>query len=238
MMKLGYQQATIVFCVDLTAPNSEMIPIANLLIGEAEGRQVSGVALFVPDHLDPLTKAVLNDTHQLVRRYVDEAFMCRSPAAPLSEVLARVSHSLRDSMHVSAIGEPAEVQVAELGQLGGAVVHLLYRGLVAALADPTSGGDPPATVTGGVERERMAASVDPESLKSLLGLEVVVKGTVAFRPSGRPQRIEISHVARVGARDVRHELLVLPSEGLDRYFGQWPGDEDDEQVFAALRELS
>jgi hypothetical protein len=134
-VKLGYQQATIGFCVDLTSPNSEIIPIANLLVGEAEGRQIAGVALLVPDHLDPLTKAVLNDTHQLVRRYVDEAFLRRSPAAPLSEVLARVYHSLRNSMHVSTIGEPAEVQVAEFGQLGGTVVNLLYQGLVKALAD-------------------------------------------------------------------------------------------------------
>jgi hypothetical protein len=55
-MKLGYQQATIGFCVDLTSPTSEVIPIANLLVGEAEGRQVAGVALLVPEHLDPLTK--------------------------------------------------------------------------------------------------------------------------------------------------------------------------------------
>lgn len=134
-MKLGYQQATIGFCVDLTSPDGEVIPIANLLVGEAEGRQVAGVALLVPDHLDPLTKAVLNDTHQLVRRYVDEAFMRRPPAAPLSDVLARVYHSLRNSMHVSAIAEPAEVEVAEFGQLGGTVVNLLYQGLVKALAD-------------------------------------------------------------------------------------------------------
>jgi hypothetical protein len=134
-MKLGYQQATIGFCVDLTSPDSEVIPIANLLVGEVEGRQVAGVALLVPDHLDSLTKAVLNDTHQLVRRYVDEAFMRRPPAAPLSDVLARVYHSLRNSMHVSAIAEPAEVQVAEIGQLGGTVVNLLYQGLVKALAD-------------------------------------------------------------------------------------------------------
>jgi hypothetical protein len=134
-MKLDYQQATIGFCVDLTSPNSEIIPVANLLVGEADGRQVAGVALLVPEHLDPLTKAVLNDTHQLVRRYVDEAFMRRSPAAPLSDVLARVYHSLRNSMHVSVIGEPAEVEVAEIGQLGGTVVNLLYQELVKALAD-------------------------------------------------------------------------------------------------------
>ena len=134
-MKLCYQQATIGFCVDLTSPNSEIIPIAKLLVGEAEGRQVAGVALVVPEHLDPLTKAVLNDTHPLVRRYVDEAFTLRPPAAPLSDVLARVYHSLRNSMHVSAIGEPAEIEVDEIGQLGGTVVNLLYEGLVKALAD-------------------------------------------------------------------------------------------------------
>ena len=42
LMKLGYQQATIGFCVELTSPDSEVIPIANLLVGEAEGRQVAG----------------------------------------------------------------------------------------------------------------------------------------------------------------------------------------------------
>ncbi len=61
--------------------------------------------------------------------------MRRPPAAPLSDVLARVYHSLRDSMHVSAISEPAEVEVAEIGQLGGTVVNLLYQGLVKAFAD-------------------------------------------------------------------------------------------------------
>lgn len=97
-------------------------------------------------------------------------------------------------------------------------------------------------------RGDIAASVDLDRLKGLLGFEVVVEGTVAFRPSGRPQRIEIDHVAPAGPRDLLwrrtprgelgHEQLVLPSEGLDHLFGQWPGDEDDEQVFAALRELA
>jgi hypothetical protein len=134
-MKLTYQQATIGFCTDLTSPNSEVIPVANLLVGEAEGRHVAGVALLIPDHLDPLTKAVLNDTHQLVRQYVDEAFRQRSAAASLGDVLARVYHSLRNSMHVSAIHEPAEAEIAEIGQLGGTVVNLLHRGLMKALAD-------------------------------------------------------------------------------------------------------
>ena len=40
----------------------------------------------------------------------------------------------------------------------------------------------PVIVSGGMATEPMAASVD---LETLLGFEVEVKGTVAFRPSGR-----------------------------------------------------
>lgn len=134
-MKLGYQQATISFCVDLTAPGSDNIPVANLLVGEFDGRQVAGVSVLVPDHFDPLTKAVLNDTLHLLRQYVDEAFQQRSPAAPLRDVLTRVYHSLRNSMHVSTISELAEVDVPEIGQLGASIYMLLHQGLVRSLAD-------------------------------------------------------------------------------------------------------
>ncbi len=133
-MKLGYQQATISFCLDLTSPNSQLIPVANLLVGETDGMQVAGVAVLVPN-LDPLTKAMLNDTPQLVRQYVDEAFQRRSPAAPLSDVLARVYHSLRNSMHVSVISTASEVEVADMAQLGGTVVNIVNHGLAKALAD-------------------------------------------------------------------------------------------------------
>jgi len=84
--------------------------------------------------------------------------------------------------------------------------------------------------------------------KPLLGLEVVVEGTVTFRPSGRPQRVDVDHVAPATVRDdlwkrapqgeLAREQLPLPTGELTSYLGQWPGDEDDDQVFAALRELS
>jgi hypothetical protein len=94
----------------------------------------------------------------------------------------------------------------------------------------------------------VGATIDLGELKALLGLDVVVEGTVAFRPSGRPLRVEIDHVAPATVRDQlwqrtprgEHpgEQPVLPGEELGPLFGQWPGDEDDAQVFAALRELS
>jgi hypothetical protein len=97
-------------------------------------------------------------------------------------------------------------------------------------------------------RGNVATSVELDHMKSLLGLDVVVEGVVAFRPSGRPQRIEVDHVAAAEARDalwrrtphgeLPGEQLALPSEDLSSFFGQWPGDEVDEQVVAALRELS
>lgn len=135
-MKLGYQQATISFCMDLSSPDGASLPVANLLVGEAEdGRVVAGVALIVPDHLDPISKAVLADMHQLVRKYVDEAFQQRAPRAPLSEVLTRVYHSLRNTMHVSAIAEAVTREIDLTGPLSSAVISLVHDGLRQALTD-------------------------------------------------------------------------------------------------------
>ena len=134
-MKLGYQQATISFCMDLTSPDAPSLPVANLLVGEAEGRLVASVAVIVPDQLDPISKAVLNDTHQLIRKYVDEAFQKRDPAAPLGDVLKRVYHSLRNTMHVSMIEELAHADVASADFLGPTVIHLVQQGLIKSLTN-------------------------------------------------------------------------------------------------------
>lgn len=94
----------------------------------------------------------------------------------------------------------------------------------------------------------VGVTVDLNHLKGLLGLDVVIEGMVAFEPSGRPQRVEIEHVAVATARDVLWkrtphgefpgEALAPSNEGSGALFGQWPGEEDDEQIFAALKELS
>jgi hypothetical protein len=133
-MKLGYQQATISFCMDLTSPTAPSLPVANLLVGDAEGRLVASVAVIVPDQLDPISKAVLNDTHQLIRKYVDEAFQKRKPQAPLGDVLKRVYHSLRNTMHVSTIAEPAHIEIPSAELLGPMVIQLVQQGLIQSLA--------------------------------------------------------------------------------------------------------
>lgn len=132
-MKLSYQQATISFCRDLTSPDGPSIPVASLLIGEAEAGRVAGLAWFVPPKLDPLTRAMLNDLDRLVRKYVDEAFKHRSATTPLSEVLSRVYHSLRNSLHVSAIHPPVDVDVQDPTALPSTVIGLVTDGIRSAL---------------------------------------------------------------------------------------------------------
>ena len=94
----------------------------------------------------------------------------------------------------------------------------------------------------------LGTHVDLEPWKTYLGLEVIVEGTVSFRPSGRPQRVDVDHVAPATTRDsvwkripraeLSRDQLPLPAGDLSNYVGQWPGDEDDDQVFAALKDLS
>jgi hypothetical protein len=92
----------------------------------------------------------------------------------------------------------------------------------------------------------LAGSVSLDQLKVLLGSRVVVEGTVAFRSSGRAQRIEIDYVAPAEGRDIvwaaapRGDVGPIPvADGdLASLFGQWPGEESDAELFAALEEMS
>ena len=93
-----------------------------------------------------------------------------------------------------------------------------------------------------------AGGVDQDQLKALLGTEVVVEGWFNFRPSGAALRIEVDFVASATAGDAiwtqppKRELASRsrpsnPAVDLDGLFGKWPGDESDEHLAEALREL-
>lgn len=95
----------------------------------------------------------------------------------------------------------------------------------------------------------LAGSVSLEVLKGLMGKRIVVEGTVAFRPSGLPQRVEADHAAVATTSDLVWErqlradvgpaaLISGAANDLKSLFGEWPGDEDDDVLFAALDELS
>ena len=98
-------------------------------------------------------------------------------------------------------------------------------------------------------------SIDPSDLASLFGKSALVSGSAKFRPSGAPLRIEAELIQPASAGDLAvfsgapaPLLQALDARDLRRtqdsksgvaaIFGKWPGDETDEQILAALAELS
>jgi hypothetical protein len=94
-----------------------------------------------------------------------------------------------------------------------------------------------------------AGAIEQEQLKALLGTEVVVEGWFNFRPSGEALRIEVESVKPAKPGDAVWAQLPKreptaprsrpssPALELDALFGKWPGDESDDRLAEALREL-
>lgn len=97
--------------------------------------------------------------------------------------------------------------------------------------------------------------IDPSELASLFGQSTLVSGYAKFRPSGSLLRIEAERLEPASENDVA--VFAAPPaplfqaleprdlrrsqdsrSGVAAIFGKWPGDETDEQVEAALAELS
>jgi hypothetical protein len=100
----------------------------------------------------------------------------------------------------------------------------------------------------------IAEGVAAEQLAGLFGQSVVVSGTAVFRPSGTLLRIEADAIQPAGddAAVWAHvpaplfqvmDTAILkrtqgPRTGINAIIGRWPGEESDEQIAEALRELS
>lgn len=93
--------------------------------------------------------------------------------------------------------------------------------------------------------------VDLDELGRLWGQNAVVSGVAKFRPSGTVLRIEAEHVRPAGPADtavwsqVPRPLLTDldlralhrpqgPRSGISAIFGQWPGDESEEEFLRTL----
>lgn len=110
--------------------------------------------------------------------------------------------------------------------------------------------DSGASVRGVVAKE----AIDLSALASLWGKRARISGTAKFRPSGSVLRIEADQIevatpgsdlfSRMPASmttglDVRALRQPQgPRSGIAAIFGQWPGDESEEEVLAAISELS
>lgn len=97
------------------------------------------------------------------------------------------------------------------------------------------------------------ANWNADDIGKLWGSKVTVDGTAVFRPSGNLLRLEATTIvparpvdlelwSEVPAPSFRKELRELnqpqsSKTGLNKLWGQWPGNESDEQVREALRAL-
>jgi hypothetical protein len=93
-----------------------------------------------------------------------------------------------------------------------------------------------------------------EALAKLLRGRVLIFGTVCFRPSGRLLRVDADEFRPATDADQFFAKVPKPfgrprrkysrldadkmAQGLKSILGKWPGDETDEQIEAALKELS
>lgn len=108
-----------------------------------------------------------------------------------------------------------------------------------------------ARVSGGIADDRG----DLSAMGELWGRDVVVTGVAEFRPSGSVLRIETERIERADARDlnlwsaeprpifdVLDERLLRqpqgPRSGVDAIFGQLADVESDDDIIAALDQLS
>lgn len=115
------------------------------------------------------------------------------------------------------------------------------RAFVLTLADKT-------------EVRGVAPQVPVESLRQLFGRKAYVDGLAHFRPNGHVARLEAEQIAPAGedfeAWSQAPEPLFGPEvqpaprvpqgprSGLNAIFGQWPGDESDEEIEHALKGVS
>ncbi|ATB39019.1 hypothetical protein CYFUS_004458 [Cystobacter fuscus] len=101
----------------------------------------------------------------------------------------------------------------------------------------------------------VAERLEPTRMASLFGKQVVVSGMAVFRPSGSVSRIDVEQMQEASAQETSlwsrlprplrvpldtRALRVAQDErsGFNAIYGQWPGDESEEELVAALEGFS
>ena len=99
----------------------------------------------------------------------------------------------------------------------------------------------------------VAEDVPTDVLRDLFGRKAIVSGSAFFRPSGKLLRLEADHIEPAGddfslwsveprplwgAMEPSLRQPQGPRSGINAIIGQWPGDESDDEVTKALKELS
>jgi hypothetical protein len=172
--------------------------------------------------------------HSLFKREVKRVHLPSSSEdseaiAGLDMTLAQNARSLSDQM-------PAPRQVRVVGKLD--MVRHSTRSFALLLAD-------------GREIRGVLEGRDPELLQKYFGKEITVFGKAIYRPSGSLLRLDAEEIVdtvegRLAFSSIPEALskpfrterkLQTGKTGVAAFFGTWPGEETDEDLLTALREL-
>ena len=210
--------------------------------------------------LDPANNAnisILNYADVLRRFLVSQAVTFNDLDAGVLDVLARTGSLFAKGgtcLSVGRVGHStlvldvkAAVQIRTLAEETPAPCVSRLRGQLDSLTVSTKAIS--LRLEDGRAVRGFAGAIEQEQLKALLGTEVVVEGWFNFRPSGEALRIEVESVKPAKPGDAVWAQLPKreptaprsrpssPALELDALFGKWPGDESDDRLAEALREL-
>ena len=116
MTTLRYRQAVLGFNIDLTSASALSVPFAALLVGKADGKWVaSSIGVKIEDaiqlELDPISRSVLSQFPEFLKRHVDEAFSGLDDGASTGDLLHALHDCLRNSIHVVSISTESELSL-------------------------------------------------------------------------------------------------------------------------------
>jgi hypothetical protein len=138
-MKLRYGYAIVSFCPDLTHATTPSVPLAGLILGETEEGEIAIIAnlQIAPDAFDddPISAAVLSDLPKLLREHVDEAFTEAPELRSVDGVLRRLHNALRNSLHVSTISKPMEMEIEDTMKVPTILVDQVMSALSKAMKE-------------------------------------------------------------------------------------------------------
>jgi hypothetical protein len=175
----------------------------------------------------------------------------------LREVFRRAFSSAHFSSHRPRVGLEARLnlRVLQIAERFLAETPAARRVRVAGKLNSVLAATQTFTLTlDGEEVRGVLVDGDIEELVRLLNSEVLTFGRAVFRPSGRLLRIDVDAFRRAEEADQFFARVPRPlggpqprstagerermAAGLRAVIGKWPGDETDEQIRAALEELS
>lgn len=116
MGHLTYQQAVVRYCPDLRNPHVTSVPVAVVAVGSDGGDPFACVVGWPARRLklDAVAKEILADVPRFLRTQIDREMAGLGDEFAPKFVLTGLHHALRNSVHVSEIGEPVVIEDSAL----------------------------------------------------------------------------------------------------------------------------